>query len=301
MTGSEKLAVMFVAAILMLSTRNAGGQQSSNAAGGTPETSAAPAAAAPRWPVDMPPSPPRVTCDGDNLTITAHNSTLGAVLNAIRTCTGVQFDVPEGAKAERLFAELGPGPIRAVLADFLSSTEFNYVVEASPTNPQKIQAVLLNPRGNDQHAEVATEVAANTNLSPNRRGWLQARQTYSQSFTASQDDSSKEADASPAESAPVEAAAPPVSSTPVDTTPVNSSPPANAAPTNTAPVDPVPADPAPAPSAVAMPATGGIAPVSNDSNTAQNQGKSTQEMISDMQRMFEQRKQMVQQQTGTVH
>lgn len=297
MTGFEKLAVMLVGTVFTLSALSAGGQQTSNAAEDTPPgTSAAPPSVAPRWPENMPANPPKVTCNGDNLTITAQNSTLGAVLNAIRTCTGVQFDVPQSAKEERLFAELGPGPVRAVLADFLSSTDFNYVVEASPANPQKIQAVLLNPRSNDSLTEVAAKVAPNSDLSPNRRGWLAARQNYVQSFTASHDGSSQEADASPAESAPVESAAAPASSIPVEPAPVN--PP----PVDPAPTDPAPADPAPAASAVAIPATSGIAPVSADSGSAQNQGKSTQEMINDMQRMFEQRKQMIQQQqSAPVH
>jgi hypothetical protein len=295
MTGLEKLAVILVGTVLTLSALSAGGQQTSNAAEDTSPGSAAPPPVAPRWPENMPANPPKVTCNGDNLTITAQNSTLGAVLNAIRICTGVQFDVPQSAKEERLFAELGPGPIRAVLADFLSSTDFNYVVEASPTNPQKIQAVLLNPRSNDSLTEVAAKVAPNTDLSPNRLGWLAARHNYVQSFTASHDGSSQEADASPTESAPVESAAP-VSSIPVEPAPVNSPP------VDPAPTDPAPTDPAPTASAVAIPATTGIAPVSADSGSAPSQGKSTQEMINDMQRMFEQRKQMVQQQqSAPVH
>src|SRR5271169_3366201 len=155
MTGFEKLAVMLIGFFLTLSALSAGGQQTSNAVEGTPpETSAAPLSVAPVWPANMPPNPPKVTCDGENLTITAKNSTLGAVLNAIRACTGAEIDVPEDAKGERLFAELGPGPLRTVLADFLSSMDFDYVIKASPADPQKVQMVLLNPRTSDSPSEV---------------------------------------------------------------------------------------------------------------------------------------------------
>src|SRR6516165_2430414 len=120
MTGAGKLAMRLIGAVIIWSAVGASGQQSSNVAVVTPsDTSGASASAAPRLPADMPPNPPKVTCDADKLTISAQNSTLGAVLNAIRACTGAQIDVPADARGERLFAELGPGPLRTVLADFL--------------------------------------------------------------------------------------------------------------------------------------------------------------------------------------
>ena len=151
MTGAGKLAATLISGIIMLPALAASGQQPSNITADTrSDSNAASASAAPHVPAEMPPKPPTVTCDGDNLTISAQNSTLGAILNAIRACTGAQIDVPEDAKAERLFAELGPGPLRTVLADFLSSTEFNYVIKAAPSDPQKVQMVLLNPRVGDR-------------------------------------------------------------------------------------------------------------------------------------------------------
>src|SRR5271167_1551870 len=229
MTGFEKLAVMLIGSFLTLSALSAGGQQTSNAAEDTPpHTSAAPLSAAPLWPANMPPNPPKVTCDGDKLTISAQNSTLGAVLTAIRACTGAQIDVPEEARAERLFAELGPGPLRTVVADFLSSMDFDYVIKASPADPQKIQMVLLNPRTSDSPSEVATVADSSTSLTPARRGWLKARENYMKSFTAAQDDSNQQADT--ASSAPVEAATPAAGSVPVEATaPAASSVPAETA------------------------------------------------------------------------
>src|SRR5271165_6718275 len=229
MTGAEKLAVMLIGAILTLSALGSGGQQSSKVAASDtqPETSAAPLLPAKRVPADMPPNPPKVTCNGGQLTISAQNSTLGAVLNAIGACSGAQIEVPAEASGERLFAELGPGPLRSVLADFLNSTDFNYVIKASPSDPQKVQMVLLNPRTSDSPSEVATVADSSTNMTSNRRGWLKARENYMQSFTA-QDESNQQADS--ASSAPVEATAPAASSVSVEATaPAASSVPVEAA------------------------------------------------------------------------
>jgi hypothetical protein len=331
MTGAEKFAATLVGAIIMLSALGSSAQQPSNVAADTRrETSATPTSTLPRLPADMPPNPPKVTCNGDKLTISAQNSTLGAVLNAVRACIGAEIDVPEDARGERLFAELGPGPIRAVLADFLSSTDFNYVIKASPSDPQKVQMVLLNPRTSDSASEVATVADSSTNLTPSRRGWLKARENYMKSFTAAQDDSNQQADtassapveatAPAASSAPVEATAPAASSVPVEATaraassaPVEATAPAassvpveaTAPAASSVPLEAQPASPAPAASPVSptpesspvpSPAADPIASTSTGSDTASSQGKSTQEMISNMQRMFEQRKQMVQQQ-----
>jgi hypothetical protein len=295
MTGTGKLAATMVGAIFLLSALGADGQQSPPSAADTQsETIAAPVLTAKRVPADMPPSPPKVTCDGGQLTISAQNSTLGAVLNAIRGCTGAEIDVPAEASGERLFAELGPGPVRAVLADFLNSTDFNFVIKASLSDPQKVQMVLLNPRITDSATEVATVAESGTSITPNRLGWLKARENYTKSFTAASaanDEASQPADTASSASPPVETAVSPSGSTPVDTT----APSANPVPVGSDPVGPALSTPA------LSPATNPIASGSSGSDAPLNQGKSTQEMITDMQRMFEQRKQMIQQQAPPVH
>src|SRR6516225_2657664 len=257
MAGARKLAATLISGIIMLLALGASGQQPSNVAANTrPDSSVAPVSAAPHAPAEMPPEPPKVTCDGDRLTISAQNSTLGAVLNAIRTCTGAQIDVPESAKAERLFAELGPGPLRTVLADFLSSTDYDYVIKASPSGPQKVQMVLLSPRAGDSPSKVASVVDSTdstNNTSPNRSGWIKARENYLKSFAAARDDSNQQEDTAsspPVETtvpapASVEAAAPAASAEPVEAT----APAANAAPAaGSVPPGAEPANPVTAPS-----------------------------------------------------
>lgn len=331
MTGVGKLAARLIGAVILWSAVGASGQQPSNVAVVTPsDTSGASASAAPHLPADMPPNPPKVTCDGDKLTISAQNSTMGAVLNAIHACTGAEIDVPADVRGERLFAELGPGPLRSVLADFLSSTDFDYVIKASPSDPQKVQMVLLNPRVIDSAGEVKTVADSGTNTTANRRGWQKARENYMKSFTAARDDSNQEADtasSAPAEAAapaaspaPVEAAAPAASPAPVEATapaaspapadatapaasaapvdaaaPAASSAPLGAEPTNPATAAP-PSSPAPETLPVPSPPSDPIASSSTGSDTTASQDDKTQQMISNMQRMFEQRKQMMQQQ-----
>jgi hypothetical protein len=50
-----------------------------------------------------PPQPPAVAWDGKRLTIDADNSTLAAVLGAVRDRTGASIEVPEAASGERVF------------------------------------------------------------------------------------------------------------------------------------------------------------------------------------------------------
>ena len=283
MTGSEKLVAMLVGGIVMLSAINASGWQSSNVTEDPrQETSGVPASTIRRTPAEMPPNPPKVTCEGGKLTISAANSTLGAVLSAIRTCTGAEVEVPEGARGERLFAELGPGPIRTVLADFLSSTDFNYVIKASPTDPLKVQMVLLNLRTGDSTIAAAPEVAndGDGNMSTNRRAWQEARHNYELSVSPPNEEPIQPADTAPSASPPAETPTTPANTTPAGVEPGSVSPPAVSAP--------------PTPESE-------ISPTSPGSGSTPSQGKSTQEMISDMQRLFEQRKQMTTQQPPTAH
>ena len=88
-----------------------------------------------------------VTYVDGQLNIKALNTTLAEVLSKVASLTGVKFDVPPAAGAERLpFVEAGPGTAREVLAEMLSDTNFDYLLAASETDPDRIQSVLLMPR-----------------------------------------------------------------------------------------------------------------------------------------------------------
>ena len=89
----------------------------------------------------------KVSFDDNQLTIVADNSTLSEILAAVHTRTGAEVDVPPSASGERIpTVRLGPGPAGQVLASLLSWTDFDYVIQASDTDPLKIQSVLLLAR-----------------------------------------------------------------------------------------------------------------------------------------------------------
>jgi len=123
---------------------------------------AAPAPAPPLAPGQMPASPPEVTFNAGQLTITAPNSTLGDILRAVRTQTGAAVDVPANA-TERVVGKFGPGPARDVLASLLNGSHFNYLLLGSANNPYALDRVILTPRGAE-----ATATQANAAPTPGR-------------------------------------------------------------------------------------------------------------------------------------
>jgi hypothetical protein len=85
--------------------------------------------------------------DGE-LTIHVLNTTLSEVLARVGRLTGVTIELPEGAGVEKMqIVELGPGPARQVLASLLSESNFDYLIQSADNEPEKIQSVMLMPRG----------------------------------------------------------------------------------------------------------------------------------------------------------
>ena len=106
------------------------------------------ATAAQTRPAEIPPAtPPKISYVGGQLKIDAVNATLGDVLAKVAALTGVAIDVPAAARTERMpVVELGPGPAREVLASLLSDSNFDYLIQASDSDPARLQSVLLMPR-----------------------------------------------------------------------------------------------------------------------------------------------------------
>src|SRR5665213_284324 len=105
---------------------------------------------------------PIVTYDHGQLTITAENVTLSDILSTLHLVMGTEVDLPAGATRERIWAHLGPGPARKILADLLSNTDLNYVIQASPKDLNGIQSVMLTVRtdGGGAKPEVNSQSAS---------------------------------------------------------------------------------------------------------------------------------------------
>jgi hypothetical protein len=105
-------------------------------------------------PVPAPPAlekrpavPAKISYVGGQLKIDAFDVTLADVLAKVAALTGVNIEVPAGARNERLpVVELGPGTARQVLAELLSDSTFDFLIQSPSADPEKLQSVLLIPR-----------------------------------------------------------------------------------------------------------------------------------------------------------
>jgi len=94
------------------------------------------------------PAAPGITYTDGELRINVLNTTLSEVLARVAKLTGVVIDLPAGAGVEKLqVVEVGPGPARQVLASLLMESNFDYLIQSADNDSEKIQSVLLMPRG----------------------------------------------------------------------------------------------------------------------------------------------------------
>ena len=120
----------------------------------------------PQMPLDsIKPIAPTVTFDKGELTIVAPNSTLGDILRAVRKQTGAEIEIPEAQ--DRVVTHLGPGPARAIVAELLNGSRFNYVLLGSPQDANVLtRVVLVAKSGPDNPAPAAGTPAAQAAVAP---------------------------------------------------------------------------------------------------------------------------------------
>ncbi|HLW86787.1 MAG TPA: AMIN domain-containing protein [Candidatus Sulfotelmatobacter sp.] len=122
-------------------------------------------------------APLEVTFRDGMLTIRANKASLSEILFAVHQRTGAEVAVAAGAEAEQVVAEYGPGPAPEVLARLLNGSRFNFLIVSSPSNPQKLDRVILSVRGDSstmplppiqsaEEVEAEPPVAANTPNDP---------------------------------------------------------------------------------------------------------------------------------------
>jgi hypothetical protein len=110
----------------------------------------------PATPEHGPSSPPDVTFKGGQLTITARNSTLGDVLNAVKQKTGASVDMP-ASSSERVVGQFGPGAPRDVMAQLLNGSHYDYVLMGSPSDPGALNKIVLMARANGPEPAAPTQ------------------------------------------------------------------------------------------------------------------------------------------------
>jgi hypothetical protein len=144
--------LVMLLSLFLLNTVNTAATAQQHAARKRPAKQAQPVPPPPPAPPPPPPTleqmpavPPKVSFKNGMLTIVAENSTLGDILRAVRTHTGAAVEVPPNA-TERVVTRLGPGAPRDVLASLLNGSHFNYVMLGSPTNPDKVDRVILTSK-----------------------------------------------------------------------------------------------------------------------------------------------------------
>ena len=237
-----------------------------------PAPAPAPSAPAPVVEVskEAPVAPPNVVCNGNQLTISANNSTLGSVLEAVRSCDGVKIDIPDEAGASRVFDKLGPASARDVLTSLLSETGYDFVIGSSGSNPDKVETVLLMARG----AGTTAALHADIPMTPARRAYLQMHPNVTVPGAAPTDYVPPEIRAA-ADAAATDNSAP-------------------------APAENPAANPNPAPASDPGAAVGGVSPLSSDrfnttppvSDPNATTPSNVSDQITNMEKMFQQRIQM---------
>ena len=259
-----------------------------------PEPSSPPTPPPPPTPEQLPPRAPQVSWDGKQLSISSENSTLAAILTAVRGHTHAVIEIPPGAGAERVAVELGPAPAREVLTSLLSGSNFDFVILASDTDEDAIQSVVLTPRGKADD----TMMGAATGSAFSATGGVRRPPGYAESSRALALDSHRDPgseNSSSEPSAALEAGTQSQESVPESVEPVSAAvqPPSETIPQTTAPAV-VPAEAATAagsdtPSALAAAASPGSA-----ADTSQSDPNS--QMVRDLQHMYEQRRNIQMQQ-----
>jgi hypothetical protein len=127
-----------------------------NKKGTPPEQAEAPLPPPPPRPEQLPPTRPTVTYSNGQLSILANNSTMSDVLNSVRTQTGAQFEMAGVSNNDRVYAKLGPGAPKDILAALLDGSRFNFAILGSPTDAAAVARVVLMPKAGGATAPTTT-------------------------------------------------------------------------------------------------------------------------------------------------
>ena len=242
----------------------------------------APAPVVPKRPAELPPKPPKVTCRDNQITISADNSTLADILTHVKGCTGARIEIPEGAASVRSFEELGPGPVSKVLDELLSGTPYDYVIQASEANPLKVEMVMLSMRGTgDGKPGAANSIPEDIQLTTGRKLW-KGMQHFDKPDPSMLNEDGTLID--------------PVNATAGGEAQMQRPQPTDESPAAQEPANGGATAPAEASATAPQPPVTPVAPPITDPNSNADPAQATQDRISQMQQLFNQRQQMIQKQ-----
>jgi hypothetical protein len=100
----------------------------------------------PPTPEHSPAGNPLVNFQNGQLTIHSENSTLGSILDAVKTSTGATIDGPGVGSPDRVATQIGPGDPREVLATLLNSSKYDFILVGPPESPKSVQKIILTAR-----------------------------------------------------------------------------------------------------------------------------------------------------------
>jgi AMIN domain len=110
-----------------------------------------PVAAEPEVEPAPPPEPPKkvlVSFQDGMLSITSTKGSLAEVLAEIQSQTGAEIAVPAGAEQEEVAVSIGPASPKDALSQLLNGSRYNFIIVGSDSDPNKVDRVVLSPKGN---------------------------------------------------------------------------------------------------------------------------------------------------------
>jgi AMIN domain len=121
-----------------------------------------------------PAKPVLVQYANGQLEIHAHDAPLYDVLAMIHQQTGAEITIPPFTRDEHVVGDFGPASASEVLAQLLNGTNMNFVVVASPTDPNALRNVVLSlrPEGgaeyipHDNSAQAVNPAPSDNNEAP---------------------------------------------------------------------------------------------------------------------------------------
>lgn len=252
--------------------------------------------------VEQSPSPapatqaPVISWDGKLLTIDAENTSLSEILLAIRSRTGASIEMPPSTSSERVAVHMGPAPVREVLSSLLYGTDFNYVIQSSDGDEEGLGKVIITAREKDGSEDVS---ASNTPVGRGVRLMPGYAAPGKRDFEVKHENADRDASAQTDPSTPAagevasQVAADPGSENPQSVNKADGQP---APSTGAESADSsVPGSDASVPlMGLAQPS--GTAAIASSSDAGSGDGSSISKMEQDLQRMYQQRKQMQAQQ-----